>query len=99
MVGYLYLAGVGLDLEELADGLYEALIVLVAHPLDVLLMHLDPVGQAVLEGLHLLPLVHSPVGTHTTPWQRLCLLFFDSFFFKYTMYKLSHMPQRRFVFV
>lgn len=74
-MAYLYLAGVCLDLEELADGLYEALIVLVAHSLDVLLMHLDPVGQAVLEGLHLLPLIHSPVGIHTTPWQRLCLLF------------------------
>ena len=60
---YLYLPSISLDFEELADGLYEALVVLVAHPLNVLFVHLDPVGQAVLEGLHLLSLVHCPDGT------------------------------------
>ena len=45
---------------QLADGLDEALVVLVAHPLDVPVVVLDAVTQTLKEVLLLLPIIECP---------------------------------------
>nr|CAD7392522.1 unnamed protein product [Timema cristinae] len=55
--------GLGSDLQQFPDGVDEALVVVVAHPLDVLVMTLDARVQALHELLMFVPIVDGSTTT------------------------------------
>ena len=55
----LQLDSIRLDIVELADRLNEALVVLVTHPLNVLVMILYPIAKTLQKVLLLLPIIES----------------------------------------
>lgn len=60
---HLEFLGFPADLEQLGDGIHEALVVEVAHLLDLPVVVADPRLQLLHEAPVLLPIVHGPAGT------------------------------------
>jgi len=60
---YLQLLNITADLQEAVNGLYEPLIVMVTHPLNLFVVRLDTCVQMMKEFLRLRSFIHRPSRT------------------------------------